>query len=278
MKTLKTPITQFIVVTLFTCASLQATAVNDSTNNVTVALPGLRSNVVYPPMLTGHEGHTIGYIQRFSVNRREYLLRMFNKGKKFFPKITAIFNKYDLPQEYKVLIALESGFNANAVSPAGAVGYWQIMEPVAREYGLKIAERQARSKKTGKRKKAITDERKNFNKSTYAAARYLRDRAKNLNNDCLLIVASYNWGVGNVWNAMERSHKANPTFWDIQKYVPAETKAYVMNFIALNVIFHNYEKFAKNQLNFQDTDDNDEPESDECSALIGPLPHIQSYF
>ena len=94
-------------------------------------------------------------------------------------------------------------------------------------------------------------DRKNFIKSTYVAARYLRDRSRNLNSDWLLIAASYNCGVGNVWNAMERSRKKNPDFWDIKNYLPAETRAYVMNFITLNVIFKNYENFAKNHLYFK---------------------------
>jgi membrane-bound lytic murein transglycosylase D len=95
------------------------------------------------------------------------------------------------------------------------------------------------------------DERTNFNKSTLAAARYLRDRRLNLDDNWLLVVASYNWGIGNVWNAMERCGKENPTFWDIKKYLPEETKAYVMNFITLNVIYKNYDKFLKNNLVFK---------------------------
>ncbi len=216
--------------------------------------------VVYPALLSDHKEQTRDYIEKFAKNRRDYLLRTFARGKKYFPKITSIFKKYNLPQELKVLIALESGFNPNAVSSAGAVGYWQIMDPVAKEYGLKIVEntlpvsKKADAKKTTAKstKKTPVDERKNLNKSTYAAAKYLRDRCRNLNNDYLLIVASYNWGVGNVWNAMQRTGKSKPTFWDIKKYLPAETKAYVMNFIALNVIFHNYESFAKNRLSFDD--------------------------
>ncbi|HNP53542.1 MAG TPA: hypothetical protein PKK69_02950, partial [Ferruginibacter sp.] len=74
----------------------------------------------------------------------------------------------------------------------------------------------------------------------------------NLNNDWLLIAASYNCGVGNVWNAMERCGKANPDFWDIKKYLPQETQYYVMNFITLNVIFSNYETFLKDELCFRD--------------------------
>ena len=94
------------------------------------------------------------------------------------------------------------------------------------------------------------DDRKNFSISTHTAARYLRDRRRNLGDNWLLVVASYNCGIGNVWNAMKRSGKTNPTFWDIKNHLPAETRAYVMNFITLNVIFHNYEMFAKNKLSF----------------------------
>jgi membrane-bound lytic murein transglycosylase MltF len=84
-----------------------------------------------------------------------------------------------------------------------------------------------------------------------------------------LVVASYNCGVGNVWNAMEKTGKADPTFWDVKNYLPSETRSYVMNFIALNVIFNNYEKFVNNTLCFKPivakaentTEELDEPSS-----------------
>ena len=50
---------------------------------------------------------------------------------------------------------------------------------------------------------------------------------------------------------MARSKKTNPTFWDIKNLLPSETRSYVMNFIALNVIFHNYEKFINNELVYE---------------------------
>jgi hypothetical protein len=68
------------------------------------------------------------------------------------------------------------------------------------------------------------------------------------------MVASYNCGVGNVWEAMKKTGKADPDFWDIKAYLPAETQAYVMNFITLNVVFNNYEKFANNSLLFTPTE------------------------
>ncbi len=236
----------------------QLTASVSNTENVRFVT--LEPNVVFPEVLCGHEEYTLEYIEKFSVNRRAYLIRTYNRSKKYFPKVTAVLNKHNLPQELKVLLALESAFNGNAVSRAGAVGYWQIMDDVAREYGLRYVPKQnktakAKLKNKGSKKttaKAVNtrDDRKNFNKSTYAAARYLKDRSKNLDDNLLLMVASYNWGIGNVWAAMKRTGKANPDFWDIKDQLPSETRSYVMNFIALNVIFHNYEKFEKNTLQF----------------------------
>jgi membrane-bound lytic murein transglycosylase D len=247
---------------------LAAASAKDNTGFIT-----LEPNVVFPEVLTGNEKEALLYIEKFSENRRTYLIRTYNRSKKYFPKATAILKKHNLPQELKVLLALESAFNGNAVSKAGAVGYWQIMDEVAKEYGLKYVAQEKKeekkkeekaAKKKGEKialvaktkvKKAATpkDDRKNFNKSTYAAARYLKDRSRNLDNNLLLMVASYNCGIGNVWDAMKKTDKADPDFWDIKAYLPAETQAYVMNFIALNVVFHNYEKFTDNTLLFTPT-------------------------
>lgn len=230
----------------------------------------MEPNVVFPEVLKGNEKEALAYIEKFSGNRRDYLIRMYNRSKRYFPKATVILKKYNLPQELKVLLALESAFNANALSKAGAVGYWQIMDEVAKEYGLKYVtqEKKEVKKKAAKKKGEKTtvvaknkvkkaalprDDRKNFNKSTYAAARYLKDRSRNLDNNLLLMVASYNCGIGNVWNAMKKTGKANPDFWDIKEYLPAETQSYVMNFITLNVVFNNYDKFTNNQLLFTPT-------------------------
>lgn len=237
------------------------------------------ANVEFPAILTGNESQSLDYVEKFFNNRKNYLVRTYQRSKKLFPKVISILKKYNVPEEFKVLLALESGFNGNAVSSAGAVGYWQIMDAVAREYGLKIATgKKIKVKRAGKADKkhyakvTTTDDRKNFNKSTHAAARYLKDRSRNLNNDWLLIAASYNCGVGNVWNAMEKTGKANPTFWDIKKYLPTETRTYVMNFIALNVLFNNYEKFSKNTLCFKPVTSKEETvvqeEADDCTSSL----------
>ncbi len=222
------------------------------------------ANVVYPAIFVQHKEESSNYVEKFSKNRKDYLVRTYQRSKRWFPKINKILTRYQVPTEFAVLMALESGFNGKARSGAGAYGYWQFMDAVAKEYGLKIVEEKkeevlakkdrkkvaATEKKPAAKTKAPVDERTVFGKSTHAAARYLRDRARNFNNDHLLMAASYNYGSGNVKNAMARSGKANPTFWDIQKFLPAETKAYVLNFIAVNVVFKNYSKFAANKLQF----------------------------
>ena len=204
------------------------------------------ANVEYPESLQDEREQSLEYVENFSNKKRNYLISIYEKGKEYFPKVEEVLKRFQLPVELKVLMALESGFNGNAVSRVGAVGYWQIMDAVAKEYGLHIVT--GKHKQSGKLKKK--DDRKNFSKSTLAAAKYLRDRCLDLNNDLLLMVASYNCGIGRVWKAIKKCGKEDAGFWDIKNYLPAETRNYVMNFIALNVIFGNYENFTKKQLVF----------------------------
>lgn len=190
--------------------------------------------VVFPELLEEHREESRNYIKNYSRRERGYIIHMFSKGKKYFPQALEIFEKYNVPSEFQVLPALESNFNGNAVSRAGAVGYWQFMSELAREYGLKVG---------GK-----NDERKNFEKSTIAAAKYFRDQLDYFNNDILLAVASYNCGTGRVRYAIKKSGMDNPDYWDIQEYLPQETKRFVMKFVSLNVIQANYDKFLNNKL------------------------------
>lgn len=210
---------------------------NNNTGTSTTVTITKVANIVYPESFEADRQQYIDYVQKFSNKKRDYLIDMYDRGKNYFPKVTNVLKKYNLPQELKVLIALESGFNGNAVSRVGAVGYWQIMNASAKEYGLNI--------NTAKK-----DERKNLIKSTTAASKYLVAHSKILSNNLLLMVASYNCGMGRIKQAIKRSGIADAGFWDIKKYLPKETRNYVMNFIALNIIFANYDKFNKKNLVF----------------------------
>lgn len=210
----------------------------DSTSSAGSTLVKNPDRVIYPLALREHREESKDYVKQFARKQRDYIIYMFGRGKNYFPKAAKILSEYDVPEEFQVLPALESNFHANAVSRVGAVGYWQFMSELGRDYGLHISTK--------------NDERKNFTKSTIAAAKFFRDQLHFFNDDILLSVAAFNCGTGGVKVAMKKSGVDNPDFWDIKKYLPTETRIFVMKFIALNVISANYHKFINHKLNFNE--------------------------
>jgi membrane-bound lytic murein transglycosylase D len=161
----------------------------------------------------------ISFVQDYISSEGERLNKMKSWGKPFFDRINTIFTQHDLPVELKYLAVIESDLKASATSWVGAAGPWQFMPTTARELGLKV--------------NRSVDERRDFVKSTSAAARYLSD-LYNLYNDWLLVIAAYNGGPGNVNSAIRRSGSRN--FWDLQYYLPAESRNHVKKFIATHYI------------------------------------------
>jgi membrane-bound lytic murein transglycosylase D len=78
------------------------------------------------------------------------------------------------------------------------------------------------------------DERRNYTKSTRAAALYLRDLYNQL-GDWLLVIAAYNSGTANVYHAIHHSGSRN--FWDLQYCLPAESRNHVKKFIGTQYVF-----------------------------------------
>ena len=198
------------------------------------------SHVAFPEILEDHRQESQDYIKRYSVRERGYIKHMLEKGEKYYPQMKPIFDKYGIPYEFQMLPALESNWSANALSKAGAVGYWQFMSDLAREYGLKIG--------------GANDERRNFKKSTKAAAKFFRDQLDYFEGDILLTVAAYNCGQGRVRSSIRKS-KSNvkeASYWDIREHLPAETRRFVMKFLSLNVIANNYDNFLAKKLDFSE--------------------------
>jgi membrane-bound lytic murein transglycosylase D len=162
----------------------------------------------------------ITFVQDYMEKQGEDLLKMKGWGRPYFTMIDGILSKYGLPNELKYLAVIESKLKKNAVSWAGAVGPWQFMPQTARELGLKV---------THKR-----DDRTDFTKSTHAAAKYLRDLYREF-GDWLLVIAAYNGGPANVYYAIKKSGSRN--FWDLQYYLPAESRTHVKKFIGTHYVF-----------------------------------------
>ena len=208
-------------------------------------------NVVYPVIFEKHREESSSFTENFANKKSSYIQSLYLRGKRLTPKAQAIFKKYGVPTELALLMGLESGFSAKAISRAGAYGYWQFMDAVAVQYGLKIADKNAAPAFLPNGKPVpVVDERENFTKSTYAAAKLLKNLSRIYNNDWLLVAAAYNWGPGNLNGLINRTGKRS--FWELKNFMPSETRNYVQNLIALSVVHKNYNKFLKNDLVFDD--------------------------
>ncbi len=141
-------------------------------------------------------------------------------AKPYFDLYDRILTSYGIPVQLKYLSVIESSLSSTAVSWAGAVGPWQIMDGTAREHGLKT--------------NYYSDERQDYIKSTNAACKILKELYTNY-NDWLLVIAAYNAGSGEVNKAIAKAHSKN--FWDIQYYLPLETRNHVKKFIATHYFF-----------------------------------------
>lgn len=100
------------------------------------------------------------------------------KAARFFPYIEETLAKNNVPDDFKYLAVAESDLS-NAVSPAGAKGFWQLMKGTARDYGLEV--------------NAEVDERYHLEKSTEVACKYLQVSYKKFNS-WTHAAAAYNMG------------------------------------------------------------------------------------
>jgi len=159
------------------------------------------------------------YMQDYLQAHSKSLLQMKNWGQPYFNLIDNILSQYGLPRELKYVAVIESNLKTGATSWVGAAGPWQFMPETARQYGLVV--------------NGYIDERRDYVKSTHAAARYLLNSYK-VYHDWLLVLASYNGGLGNVNKAIRTSGSRN--FWSLQYYLPGESRNYVKKFIATHYV------------------------------------------
>lgn len=187
----------------------------------------------------------ISFVQDYMQKHRKGLEKLKDWGRPYFDMIDAVLTYHNLPKELKYLAVIESYLKTYAVSWAGAVGPWQFMPATARRMGLKV--------------NAMFDERTDYYKSTHAAAKYLTELF-NQYGDWLLVIAAYNGGPGNVDAAIRKSKSRN--FWDLQHYLPAESRDHVKKFIATQYIMEGEGSIT--------TLTKDEAESLKLAAKINP--------
>lgn len=170
------------------------------------------------------------WVQRLSHNNRQYFQQTLKRFDKVRPRMEEIFESNGLPTDLVYLCLVESGGNPHAISSAGATGYWQFMPGTARRYGLEI--------------NTWLDERRDLEKSTTAAAAYLK-HLHSIFDDWLLASAAYNAGEGTI-NRILRRYPQTETFWDITDKMPIkrETLAYVPKFTATLIMAKNRDQYG----------------------------------
>ncbi len=143
-------------------------------------------------------------------------LLLHKKANRWFPIIEPILEKNGIPEDFKYIALIESQLT-NVVSPQGATGFWQIIEPTGTAYGMEITD--------------DVDERYSVTKSTEAACKYFKEAYKIFNN-WTLVAASYNLGMGGVQAQLDKQKVKS--YYDLA--VTEETARYVYRILAMKEI------------------------------------------
>lgn len=168
----------------------------------------------------------LSFIELFQGNLRDFMQESLHRGARYLPMVHSVFRQEGLPLDLAYLAIVESGFKNNALSRASARGMWQFMPATGREHGLE--------------QNWFIDERSDPEKSTRAAAQYLKTLNRMFDGDWNLAMASYNAGPGRLQRAI-RTSKVND-YWKLtetSRYLPKETRNYVPMIMAAVIIAKN---------------------------------------
>jgi membrane-bound lytic murein transglycosylase D len=160
-------------------------------------------------------------VRLFSGNMKESIQTSLIRSGRYKELIDRALEEHKLPKGLAYLPVIESAYLPNLTSRVGAHGIWQFMPDTAREYGLRVD--------------WWVDERADPERSTKAAAKYLKDLHR-MFDDWALALAAYNCGPGRVRRKLQETGAT--TFWELleQSALPKETRGYVPTFFATLLI------------------------------------------
>ncbi len=166
--------------------------------------------------------------QSLTERNKKWIIQALNRSVPYRPYIQQRLQELNLPSILQYLPIVESYYNVNAVSSAGATGIWQFMTNSMEPY-LK--------------KNTWYDDRRDPWKSTDAALAKLSDNLKQF-KDWPLAIAAYNCGSG----AMSRAVKKNPDkdFWYLAEHniLKSQSAQYVPKLLAIADVIENAEYYG----------------------------------
>jgi membrane-bound lytic murein transglycosylase D len=177
------------------------------------------------------------FIQYFQTTAKSNFSNWLARSEKYIPFMRNLLRENGLPEDLVYLALIESGFNPYAYSRSKASGPWQFIYLTGKRYGL--------------RSNWWIDERRDPEKSTIAAAKYLKDLYDMF--ECwYLAAAGYNAGERKIATAMKRYRTED--FWELTKYgyLKRETKDYVPQMIAAALIAKDPEKYGFVGIEYQE--------------------------
>ncbi len=186
------------------------------------------------------------WIEFFTGAGRSHFERWLSRSGRYVDLFRTVLKREGLPPDLVHLVFVESGFNVQARSATAAVGPWQFMRGTGRLFGLTVNQ--------------WVDERRDPEKSTVAAARYLK-HLYSIFGDWPLALASYNCGEGKILRAIKEQGTTN--YWDLR--LPRQTEEYGPKFMAALAIAN-----APDRYGFGDVELEDPMEFDEIT-FRGPV-------
>jgi len=176
------------------------------------------------------------FIERYQTSDRPHVERVIGKSRADLERMRTIFDEEKLPPDLSYMALVESAFLAGSYSRAGAAGPWQFRAATARAYGLEVTKE--------------LDERYDVEKSTRAAAVYIRRLILDFGSgsSVMLALAAYNVGPGKVRRAVRKIEDPikQRNFWYLYRAraLPTETREYVPKIIAAIIVGRNLERFG----------------------------------
>jgi len=159
-----------------------------------------------------------------SAYRHSATIALIKRANRFFPVIEPILKEYGLPDDFKYLAVAESDLS-NAISPAGATGFWQIMQATGREYGMEI--------------NGEVDERYDLEKSTRFACRYILKAYEKYGN-WTMAAASYNAGNRGIDEQIRIQNEES--YYDL--LLNEETARYIFRIASYKLIFNDPQRYG----------------------------------